>query len=510
MEELLFEKGIKHTAHGLNFYLSYFDDIARLLPRECYCFVVGGWVRDRVLGEPVGYHIDVDLLVSCDPREIAQKLAQAIGGSYFEFEKKGLLRRPTVATVILRLGPYKYRFDFSQIKGRNIEKALVEDLLSRDFTANAMAVSIDDLLSLGAKQTIIYDPAHGMEDLEQGLLRPVSLENLEEDPVRILRGFRLAVEKELSLTQDFYEFVEKKAHLVKKAPPERISLELFKILRHKRGAKVIRELYEHGVLQELFPETKRWKEIGYQGEHHLYPLDEHVLRVMEAIDRVIEERERYLHAELLEGVGKMEVMGEFSDLELLKLSALFHDIAKPHTFEIRDGKVCFYNHDKLGAQIVREYAERYRWGKQAGEFVARIVEEHLRPFYLRESLQKGQLTNKGRAKFWRECESIAPHLFLHAIADAIGSGDTDQEIKALLDTIHDLTEFKLRELSKVPIKSLLNGKEIMELLNIPQGPTVGLIKKALEEAQMEGLVKTKEEAVRFIKDYYKRLEQEKA
>ena len=73
-----------------------------------------------------------------------------------------------------------------------------------------MAVSIDALLSIGAKQTIIYDPAHGIEDLEQGLLRPISLKNLEEDPVRIIRGFRLAVEKRLSLTEDFYEFVERK------------------------------------------------------------------------------------------------------------------------------------------------------------------------------------------------------------------------------------------------------------------------------------------------------------
>ncbi len=509
MEELLFEKGIKHTAHGLNFYLSYFDDIARLIPREHYCFVVGGWVRDRVLGEPVGFHIDVDFLVTCDPRDVAKRLAQAIGGSYFEFEKKGLLRRPTVATVVLRLGPYKYRFDFSQIKGKDIEKALVEDLLSRDFTANAMAVSIDDLLSLGAKQTIIYDPAHGMEDLQEGLLRPVSLKNLEEDPVRILRGFRLSVEKGLELTEDFYTFVKSKASLLKKAPPERISLEFFKILRHKNSSKIIAKLYEYGVLQELFPETKRWKEIGYQGEHHLYPLEEHMLRVMQAIDEVVEQRDRYLHAELLENLGKMEVMGEFSDLELLKLSALFHDIAKPHTFEVREGKVTFYNHDKLGANIVRQYGELYRWGRHATEFIARIVEEHLRPFYLRESLQKGQLTRKGKAKFWRECEDIAPHLFLHAIADAIGSGDPQEQLRALLETIDHLVHFKREELSKVPIKSLLNGKEIMELLGIPQGPTVGALKKALEEAQSEGLVRTREEAVNFVKDYYQKLQRGK-
>ncbi len=507
MQEILFEKGIKHTAHGLNFYMTYFDDIARVLPREAYCFIVGGWVRDRFLGEPVGYHIDVDLLVTCDPRETAKKLAERIGGSYFEFEKKGLLRRPTIATVVLRIPPYKYRFDFAQIKGRDLEKALVEDLLSRDFTANAMAVSIDDVLSIGAKQTLIYDPAHGVEDLEQGLLRPISFKNLEEDPVRILRGFRLAVEKGLELTEDFYEFVKKKKHLVKKAPAERINLELFKILRHPKSYRVLKDLYAHGVLQELFPDTDRWKEIRDQGEHHIYPLEEHVFRVLEALERVIQERDRYLPAELLENFGKMEVHGEFSDIELLKLSALFHDLAKPHTFEIREGKITFYNHDKLGAELVRSYGKAYKWGEPATEFVAKLVREHLRPFYLRESLFKGQLTDRGRANFWRECKDIAGHLFLHAIADAIGSGDEEEEIKRLLQTIHDLVEFKRQKLSRMPTKALLDGREIMELLGLEPGPLVGQLKKALEEAQFSGEVKNKEEAIEFLRAYYKSLKE---
>ncbi len=501
--ESLFEKGVKHTAHGLNFYMTYFDDIAKLLPREAYCFIVGGWVRDRILGEPVGYHIDVDLLVTCDPREIAKNLAQRIGGSYFEFEKKGLfIKRPTIATVVLRLPPYKYRFDFAKIEGKYIEKALIEDLLSRDFTANAMAVSIDDVLSIGAKQTIIYDPSHGIEDLEEGLLRPVSLKNLEEDPVRILRGFRLAVEKKLTLTEDFYEFVKKKKNLIKRAPSERITLELFKILRTSESYKVLRDLYDHEVLQTLFPDVERWKEIRDQGEHHIYPLEEHVFKSLEALEKVIKEADLYLPIEYLKKLGTLEVLGEFSDIELLKLSVLFHDIAKPHTFEIRNGKITFYNHDKLGASIVSQYGKVYKWGEDATRFVSRMVEEHLRPFYLRESLSKGQLTDRGRANFWRDCEDIAPHLFLHAIADAIGSGDDPSQIDELLKTINDLINYKREKLSKIPTKPLLNGEEIMKLLNISPSPLVGEIKRALEDAQIEGKVSTREEAMEFVKQYY--------
>lgn len=501
MENVEFVKGVKHTAHGLNFYLSYFDDIARLLPREDYCFVVGGWVRDRLLGEPIGYSVDVDLLVTCSPTKIAKEFAQLIGGSYFEFEKKGLLRRPTVATVVLRLGPYRYRFDFSQIKGRDVEKALIEDLKSRDFTANAMAVSIDDILSIGAKQTIIYDPTGGVEDLEKGILRPVSTQNLEEDPVRILRGFRLAVEKDLQLTEDFYQFVKKKAHLLAKAPAERISLELLKILRSERSARVIRDLYEHGILEVIVPEVARLREIKDQGQHHIYPLDEHTLKVLEHLEEVLKEKEKYLHAELLKDLGSMHVHGDFSDVELLKLASLLHDIAKPHTFAIKDGKVTFYNHDKLGSQIALEVCRRLRLGEQAAKFVAKIVEHHLRPFYLRESLEKGQLTRKGLARFWVDCEDVAPHLFLHAIADGLASGDSQEEMLNLLKTIEELTHFKLSMNSQTKLEPLLNGKEIMEIFKVPQGPIVGKLKNLLLEAQMEGKVKTKEEAIEFLRSY---------
>ncbi len=499
IEEIEFVKGVKHTAHGLNFYLSYFDDIAKLLPREDYCFIVGGWVRDRLLGEPVGYSIDVDLLVTCDPTHIARRFADMVGGFYFEFEKKGLLRRPTVATVILRLPPYKYRFDFAQIKGRDVEKALIEDLRSRDFTCNAIAVSIDDVLSIGAKQTILYDPTGGIEDLEKGILRPVSLKNLEEDPVRLIRGFRLSFEKDLELTQDFLDFVKKKGHIIRKAPPERVSLELFKILRHRKAGSIIEHLYKNALLEHIFPELQRLKEIKDQGEHHIYPLDEHVMRVMFAVDEVIENRERYLHVDFLKDLGTEHVMGEFSDLELIKLSALFHDIAKPHTFEIRDGKITFYNHDKFGAEMVREIGKRMRWGGEVTEFVAKMVENHLRPFYLRESLQRGQLTDRGRAKFWRECQDFAPHLFLHAVADALGSGDDEEEIRALLETIHDLCEYKRNRYDHIPLEPLLNGKEIMELFNLPQGPIIGKVKKLLEQAQLDGLVKDKAEAIEYVR-----------
>ncbi|AAC07883.1 HDIG domain-containing metalloprotein [Aquifex aeolicus] len=506
MENIEIVSSGKHTLHGLNFYLSYFDDVAKVLPREHYCFIVGGWVRDRILGEPVGYNIDVDFLTTADPVELAKNFAKRIGGHFFVFEKRGfLIKRPTIASVVLHLPPYRYRFDFSPLKGKDLEKALIEDLKERDFTANAIAVNLDDVLSIGAKQTIVYDPTGGIKDLEQGLLRPVSIENLKRDPVRVLRGFRIAIEKNLQLTEDFYEFVKEDPRIVLKSAVERITHELFKIMKEKTAHKVIRELYEYGVLEAIIPEIGRLREVKDQGEHHIYPLDEHTLKTLEYLEQVIEDRAKYLSAELLENFGKKRVLGEFTDVELLKWGALFHDIGKPQTFAVREGKVTFYEHDKVGAQIVREIGERLRWGDEATEFVAKLVRHHLRPFFLREAFKKGELKRRGMANFWRECGDIAPHLFLLSIADAMASGDEEEDIKALMETIAELESFNRNEMKEEIQKPLLNGDEIMEILGIKPGKIVGILKKALLEAQIDGKVETKEEAIEFIKRSTKNL-----
>ncbi len=494
----------KHTLHGLNFYLSYFDDVARVLPRDDYCFIVGGWVRDRILGEPVGYSIDVDFLVTCDPVKTAEEFARRTGGHFFVFEKKGfLIKRPVVASVVIHLPPYRYRFDFSQLRGRDLEKALEDDLRERDFTANAMAVNLDDVLSIGAKQTILFDPTGGMGDLERGLLRPVSPDNLRRDPVRILRGYRLSVEKRLSLTEEFHRFVESNMSLLLKASPERVTHELFKIMKNPRAAEVVREIYRVGLLGTLMPEFKRLKEVQDQGEHHIYPLEEHILRTLEELEKVIEERTKYLSVEMLKDFGCRRFLGEFTDVELLKWAALLHDIGKPETFEIREGKVTFYNHDRVGEEIVRRIGRRWKWGEKATRFIAALVRHHLRPFYLRESFLKGELGRKGMANFWRECGDIAPHLFLLSVADALASGDSEGELKALLETISELESFSRNELKETRVEVLLNGHEIMALLNISQGKIVGEIKRRLESAQIEGTVRTREEAVEFVRRAYR-------
>ncbi len=492
-------KGNKHTIHGLNFYLSFFDDIAKLIPRDEYCFIVGGWVRDRILGIPVGKKVDVDIVVTSNPEEVGRKFAEAIGGKFFVFEKKGIIiKRPVICTVILEIDDYRYRFDFSQIKGKDVEKALIEDLKDRDFTANAMAVSIDDVLSIGAKQTIIYDPTGGIRDLEKGILRPISLENLKKDPIRLIRGFRIAGETDLELSEDFRKFVKEHGEIIRESPEDKITFEFLKILSIKTSAKVLRLMYELGFLEKIFPEIGKLRHVSDQGENHIYPLDEHTFKTVDMLEFILNNR-KYIKEYIFEKIGNIKFLGEFSDIEALKLSALFHDIGKPDTFKKINGKITFYEHDKLGSEMVKKIGSRWRWGEDLTRFVSSLVRHHLRLFYLREADTKGTLTSRGILKFWRDCGDIAYHLFILSVADALASGDKKEEMDKLIDTMDKLEAFKSKEMARTSGKTLLNGREIMKICGLEEGPLVGKIKRMLEEAQVEGIVKTKEEAIEFIK-----------
>lgn len=245
--------------HGLIFYNTYFDALGKALPKGSLCFIVGGWVRDRIINRPIGKKVDIDFLVTAPPLEVAKNLKSIVGGSIFQFEKE-----KTVATLLFDEGEYKYRFDFSYLdisgmpqnldfeqKDRYIHDKLVEDLLNRDFTLNAIAVNFDDTSSLCASQTVLIDPTGGYKDIQSGIVRPVSLKNIEKDPVRMIRGYRIASELDFSVDREFDRFVKKNLSLLKVSPKERVRDELIKILNSEKAYNGLKLLKDSGILDYI-------------------------------------------------------------------------------------------------------------------------------------------------------------------------------------------------------------------------------------------------------------------
>ncbi len=285
--------------HGLLFYNSYFDTVAKALPKQTVCFIVGGWVRDRLINRPIGNKIDVDFIVTTDPFEIVKNLQKLVGGSIFQFEKE-----KKVASIIFFEDEIRYRFDFSLLdisdimssdedlneKEKKIIKRIEKDLLSRDFTINAIAVNFDDTLGLGASQTVLFDPANGLEDLNEGIVRPISFQNIEKDPVRILRGYRIAQELDFKIEKNFEKWVSKNRDIIKNSPKERIRDELLKIFDSEGSPKTLKTMIDKKLLQVVIPEIEDMVKIKKQESYHKYPLIEHSLKTVEYMEDFLKKK----------------------------------------------------------------------------------------------------------------------------------------------------------------------------------------------------------------------------
>jgi poly(A) polymerase len=287
--------------HGLLFYNTYFDQLAKALGRETICFIVGGWIRDRLLNRPIKNKVDVDFVVTSDPFEIVRKFQKILGrGDIFRFEKE-----KDVATIIFYEGDTRYRFDFAFMDISDIlnspeldfydkEKAIIErieeDLLKRDFTVNAMAVVFDDALGMGASQTVLFDPSGGLEDLQKGLIRPVSLKNIEEDPVRILRGYRIAQQLDFEIDRDFEKWIRKNPDIVINSPKERIRDEILKIFDGDNSYQMIETIISDKVFQRIVPEIEEMAKIGRTGQFHKFPLLKHSLKTVEYMEEILKKK----------------------------------------------------------------------------------------------------------------------------------------------------------------------------------------------------------------------------
>jgi tRNA nucleotidyltransferase/poly(A) polymerase len=211
--------------------------LAAILPPESY--LVGGFVRDRLLGKESA---DIDLIVPENPREVARRVAEVLKGHLFGF-KKNIDTRGEVYTVVVPLGEKKLRIDISGYRD------LPEDLKSRDFTINAMAVGLGDF-ARGRFEPI--DPLGGLEDLKRGIIRATSFRELERDPVRMLRAHRFASQLNFKIEPATRGFVKERAALLRTAAPERVVQELLKGGRH--GYTFFEGLFEDNLLRALFGE----------------------------------------------------------------------------------------------------------------------------------------------------------------------------------------------------------------------------------------------------------------
>jgi putative nucleotidyltransferase with HDIG domain len=453
-------------------------------------WLVGGAVRDHALGRSSEIS-DVDVVVDGDAAEFARAVADAAGRAacFALSEDFGAWR------VVAR--DSSWQVDVEALRGGSLE----EDLRLRDFTVNAIAEPIEG----GAP----IDPLGGLADLAARRLRMAGPSGFVDDPLRVLRLARVAVELDLEPERDTTRAAIAQAGALRDVSPERVFTELRRILAAPRGRLGLEMLGELGATPVVLPELDALRGVE-QNRYHHRDVYGHTLEVL---DRVVELTEADGHE--LDGAGPWmaphgpEVAALLAEPladgltrgEALRWGALLHDAAKPLTRETRvaDGRVTFIGHDARGAELAREVLGRLRASERLRGHVAALARHHLRLGFLVHHPQP--LSRRTVFAYMQACSPVEVDVTLLSVADRLATrGDRAQEsTEAHLRVAGGLLADALRWHADGPPRPLLRGDELAAKLDIPMGPRIGELLLAIAEAQYAGELTTSEQALDYAR-----------
>jgi len=470
-------------------------------------YLVGGAVRDALLGKPTH---DFDFALQQDAIECGRLVARELGADFYVLDE-----RFDAARVLARAGGGAVEvLDFTSFRGAD----LAADLKGRDFTINAIAYD--------PRSTRILDPLHGAQDLRDGVIRACSPTAFQDDAVRVLRAIRMAVAFEFRIEAETRAQIKAAAGLLPEVSAERQRDELFKMLGGPRPDVSLRTMELLGALAPILPELLPLRGVT-QAPPHVYDVWNHTLSVIRSLDAILgvltAQEESGRGNGLLAGIlsGKLgryrpQIVEHFESpaslqrdsRSLLFFAALYHDVAKPARRSTDDnGRIHFTGHDQAGAAVVEERGRALKLSRAEIARAREIVRHHMRfPLLARAMEEQGaEPSRRAIHRFFRDAGSSAVELILLGLAD-LGGGRgqflTDRSWSAFVDTGRILFDnyWENPERTVTPIQ-LLDGHELMRIFGLSEGPMVGRLLEALLEAQAEGRVTGRQEALDFCHDW---------
>ncbi len=439
-------------------------------------YLVGGSIRDMLLDRPLK---DLDLVCQ-NARAFAETLARS------------------QAVKIIPLGqdhdPPSWRIIFAKHREQCIDLTemagpdIFADLGRRDFTANALA------LRLGRENELI-DPFNGVRDIRQGLLRHLKPSTFQDDPLRILRGFRLRTQLHWTIASATMDAMAADASLLSRTAGERVGAELRLILDCPHAYPALRDMAAACILDVLFPEITAMRGCRQNRFHHL-DVFEHSLAAIQACEALLADPEP-IFSELTQAI--QADLGNWR-LPWLKLAILLHDAGKPSTRALhpRTQQATFYGHDLLGAQLAHNAAYRLKLSRVETEYLVALIRRHLHT----GAILTPQATPKARMRLLRR---LGPNV-IPAVLLCLADTEATQGPASTPRFRHNTLEQGLRLIrdslgaSKAVLDApaLLSGHDLIALGMRP-GPKLGRVLKILREAQDAGEVGSHDEALRLAK-----------
>ena len=444
-------------------------------------YLVGGSVRDALMGKSF---VDRDIAIK-GAESFAKKLAEKFNATFIVLDPEYKIYRLVLEDKINYI-------DISEIQGGNIK----EDLGRRDFAMNAIAID----LSNGE----IIDPYNGRVDIEKGIIRHIKDSNFEEDPLRILRAFRFASTTGFELSEEVKICIKKYKHLLFAPAKERINYELMKLFGGKYNggkcnggcSKALLCMDEFGILEELFPQVKEMKKVPPNTHHHL-DLFHHALETVRNIE-ILSSEASDIEKQHLDSVD----FGGFPRINHLKLAGFLHDIGKFSTWTIEDGgRHRFIKHDDVGAKLCIPFLKELKFSKKQIDYISLMIKNHIYPSNV---IVAPDLSEKVMMRYIRKMGVNVIDNIILAKADRLsaqGEAITEEMVQENLSGLDKLLDFYLEKRDTLkPLPKLLDGFEIMKIKGISQTPELGKIINSLKEAQLNGDIVTRDDAIEFIKN----------
>ena len=464
-------------------------------------YVVGGFLRDTLLCRKTD---DIDIAIEADALAIASELASFLGGRFVPLDKTNgvgriIMPHPECAET-------QWQLDFSGIDG-----SILKDLGRRDFTIDAIAINLDDITRNSEIYPVI-DPFNGVEDLQRKTVRAVDDSIFKNDAARLLRAVRLSAELGFNITSKTEALIKRDCSLISGVAGERIREELLKIIALYDSGRYILYMEELGLIEAFMPELQMTKGIE-QPKEHQWDVFNHSVKTMDAVDFVLRKSGwRYAADSVLDCVPWPAEMDEYfaekisggSDRRLLlKMAALFHDIAKPQTKIINEkGRIRFYHHPQEGAPITTDIMERLRFSSRENRLVTAIVHHHLRPVQINRDGEPP--TRRAIYRYYRDTGEAAVDTLFFSLADHLAARGKDLDMENWrwhAGMVKYILEQSCAREEATGKNILINGYDIINNFDLKPGPELGRLLEAVREAHACGEIATKEEAL----DYARRL-----
>ena len=492
-------------------------------------YLVGGSLRNLLLGEQC---VDWDIATHGDIPMITRHLADRLGGHYAHLNIKAsrVVVPLTLDVQSAQNGQeaqngrddgqkHELIIDVSPLKGKTIEL----DLRQRDFTINAIAAPIKDIVQLLATSQngmvsltgnkIFIDPLHGIADLKARRLKAVDSEVFRHDPLRMLRAVRLMAHYSLKIDGWTEGLLMRDAPLITQVAAERIREELYAIMAMEGATDRLYFLDAHGLFTTLLPEFIPARGMR-QPSPHYWDVLEHSIETVRMLEQLtgllcgtpegiqqspIERNGQGNLTEIQVLLQEAEQQGIFQRAMLstppMKMATLLHDIGKPPTYITdENGAIHFYGHPQAGVPIAQHIMRRLSTSTQDNRLVQQVAAHHMRPGQLG---QDSDVSLRAIRRYFIDLGHTGIPIALFSLADHLATCGPQPLSPAWdrhLAVVCQLLEHYIRQRETILPTLLITPNELMRRLRLEPGPIIGTLLDAIAEAQAEGTVHSKDEA----------------